>query len=70
MEADNMPMTARQMVRLLKKNGFSAVRQKGSHLRMYNSSTNVAVTIPMHPGELNKWIEEGILRDAGIERQV
>ncbi len=63
-----MPMTARQIVRLLKKHGFAVVRQKGSHLRMYNKVTGTALTIPMHPGELNKRIEESILRDAGIER--
>ena len=27
-----MPMTPKEMVRLLKKNGFVEIRQKGSHL--------------------------------------
>ncbi len=35
MEAENMPMTAKQMVRLLK-NGFVVVGQKGSHQKYKN----------------------------------
>ena len=64
-----MPMTAKQMVRLLKKNGFVTVGQKGSHLKMRNKSIGATVIVPMHPGEMNKWIEAGIIHDAGIERQ-
>ena len=64
-----MPMTPKQMVKLLKKNWFAAISQKGSHLKMRNKCTGVTVIVPMHPGEMNKWIEAGIIRAAGIERQ-
>ena len=31
-----MPMTSREMIKLLKKNGFKKVSQNGSHVKMKN----------------------------------
>ena len=34
-----MPMTPKEMIRFLKKNGFKKVGQNGSHIKMKNSKT-------------------------------
>ncbi len=48
-----------QVVRALKRCGFVELRQKGSHLILYNQATNRRVTIPMHKG---KDIKKPLLR--------
>lgn len=48
-----------QVVRALKRCGFVELRQKGSHLIMYNARTKNRVTIPMHKG---KDIKKPLLR--------
>ena len=50
----NMPMTPKEMVRLLKKNGFVEIRQKGSHLMMINYEIGKQTTVPMHRKDLSK----------------
>lgn len=62
-----MPMTPKQMVKLLKKNGFIKLRQDGSHLFMYNEKTNKRTTVPMHNKDLAKGIEQAILKQAGLK---
>ncbi|OVE79048.1 hypothetical protein BVY00_01385 [bacterium G20] len=48
-----------QVVRVLKKSGFVELRQKGSHLILYNRATSRRVVIPMHKG---KDIKKPLLR--------
>lgn len=43
-----MPMTPKQMVKLLEKNGFIKKSKSGSHQKMFNPVTNVTTTVPMH----------------------
>ena len=62
-----MPLTPKQMVKLLKKNGFEEVSQNGSHLKMRNHETNRQVIVPMHNAELKKGTEQSILKDAGLK---
>ena len=49
-----MPMTPKEMERLLLKNGFVVDRQKGSHRIFWNEKTKKAVTVPMHAKDLRK----------------
>jgi len=63
-----MPLTPKQMVKLLKANGFIEIRQPGtSHLRMKNIETGKVTTIPMHSKELSKGLEQAILKQAGLK---
>ncbi|UQS81568.1 type II toxin-antitoxin system HicA family toxin [Bombilactobacillus folatiphilus] len=62
-----MPMKPREMVKLLKQNGFIEKSQQGSHLKMYNPITNVTVFVPIHSKELKKGMEQGILKEAGLK---
>lgn len=63
-----MPMTPKDMVKLLKANGFEELRQPGtSHLRMWNPKTGKQTTVPMHSRELSKGLEQAILKQAGLK---
>ena len=52
-------LSPQKVVRALKQAGFVELRQKGSHLLLYNQATNRRVTIPMHKG---KDIKKQLLR--------
>ena len=66
-EAAQMPMTAKQMVRLLEKNGFEKVYScSGSHQKMRNPVTGKTTVVPMHTGTLGKGLEHKILKQAGL----
>lgn len=60
-----MPMTQEQMIKLLKEHGFTQVKGgKGSHVKMTKENLRRPIIIPH--GELNKFTEKGILKDAGL----
>ena len=61
-----MPITPKEMVRLMNKNGFVEVRQKGSHLMMINYETKRQTTVPMHRKDLPKGTERMIYKQAGL----
>ena len=59
-------LTATQLVRVLEKAGFLAVRQKGSHLRLRHEDGRV-VTAPLHAGrDIGRGLLRKILRDAEL----
>lgn len=62
-----MPLTSKQMIKLLEKNGFEFVRQNGSHRMYENSKTNKKVVVPIHDKDLKKGTEQKILKDAGLK---
>lgn len=60
-----MPMTQEEMVKLLKKYGFTLCKGgKGSHIKINKPGQKRPIIIPK--GELNKFTEKGILKDAGL----
>jgi len=60
-------MTARELVRLLKAQGFVEDRQSGSHLTLWHPERRVSVTIPVHTGcDIGRGLAARILRDAGF----
>ncbi|WP_137638382.1 type II toxin-antitoxin system HicA family toxin [Loigolactobacillus binensis] len=64
-----MPMKPRQLIKLLKQNGFIEKSQNGSsHLKMYNPVTNITVMIPIHAKELGRGLENAILREAKLKK--
>lgn len=61
-----MPMTQKEMVKLLKTAGFYVVDGgKGSHVKMAKEGLKRPIII-LH-GELNKFTELGILKSAGLK---
>lgn len=62
-----MPMTPKEIVKLLKENGFVEVGQSGSHLKMKNPQTGKQTTVPMHSKDLGRGLEAAILKQAGLK---
>jgi predicted RNA binding protein YcfA (HicA-like mRNA interferase family) len=59
-------LTARQIVAILERIGFSLVRQSGSHM-IYKNSEGKRVTIPFHASKtLHPKLLKSILHDAEI----
>lgn len=63
-----MPMSAKEMIKFLKKNGFEEISQRGSHLKMKNHITGKTTIVPMHRGDLPKGTEKVILKEAGLKK--
>jgi predicted RNA binding protein YcfA (HicA-like mRNA interferase family) len=60
-------ITARQLVRFMKAQGFVQDRQSGSHLTLRHVARGVTVTIPVHTGtDLGRGLAARILKDAGF----
>lgn len=47
-----MPTTAREMIKLLEKNGFKFVSSNGSHRKYRNPINGKTVIVPYHDGDL------------------
>ncbi len=61
-----MPMNPKEMIKLLKKNGFMEVGGKGGHQKFENPETKKWTVVSVHPGELSKKDEHKILKQAGL----
>ena len=58
---------ANDLIRILKKDGFVLVHQKGSHATFKHLSTQKRVTVPIHPGkDLKRGLLKGILNDLSM----
>lgn len=62
-----MPMTPREMIRHLRKNGFEEISQNGSHIKMRNQETGITVIVPYHSRAMKKGLEQAILKQAGLK---
>lgn len=62
-----MPMTSKEMINTLKKNGFEVVSQNGSHIKLSNPASNKTVIVPYHCKDLKKGLEQAILKQAGLK---
>lgn len=62
-----MPMTPKEMIRLLEANGFKYVRSNGSHRFYRNPITGKTTTVPFHAKSLKPGIEQNILKQAGLK---
>lgn len=62
-------MKCSQLYRILTKDGWYAVSQKGSHVKMRHKTKNETIIFPNHgTQELGKGLEKKILKDAGIKK--
>ena len=62
-----MPISPREMIKLLKQIGFQEVSQNGSHIKLRNSETEKQVIVPYHSKSLKKGLEQAILKQAGLK---
>ena len=61
-----MPMTPKEMIRFLKKNGFVIVSQNGSHVKLKNFQTGKQTIVPCHGKAMKKGLEQAMLKQAGL----
>jgi predicted RNA binding protein YcfA (HicA-like mRNA interferase family) len=62
-------LTARQIVAVLEKEGFSLTRQSGSHM-IYKNPAGKRVTVPFHASKiLHPKVLKSILRDADLSAE-
>ena len=60
-------ITASELIRFLKAQGFIEDRQSGSHLTLFHFENNISVTIPVHSGcDIGRGLAIRILKDAGF----
>lgn len=62
-----MPMTPKEMIKHLRKNGFEEIRQNDSHITMKNRITGKTVIVPYHCKAMKKGLEQAILKQAGMK---
>ena len=62
-----MPMTPREMIKLLKDNGFEEISQNGSHVKLRNPFSGNQTIVPYHSKSLKKGTEQAILKQAGLK---
>ncbi len=63
-----MPMTSKEMIRFLKKNGFIEMPNAPSgHRKFHNPVSKRTTVVPYHSKELGKGLEQAILKQAGLK---
>ena len=63
-----MPMTAKEMIKFLEKNGFTYIKSgDGSHRKFKNFESGKVAQVPYHNKELSKKLEHMILEQAGLK---
>jgi len=60
-------LSSADIIDLLQRNGFQAVRQKGSHLTLFQVASGKHVTVPVGRKDLPIGTAKAILRAAGID---
>ena len=64
-----MKKDAKNLIKILKKNGFIFKRSKGSHQIFHNASINKTAVVPMHGNkDMPKGTFFAILRQVGIDK--
>ena len=59
-------LTAREVIRILKRHGFEEVRQRGSHKQFRHSDGRVT-TVPVHHGrDISPALLRRIIKDSGL----
>lgn len=61
-------MKCSELLRILKRDGWYPVSQKGSHLKLIHPAKKKIIIFPNHGSqEIGKGLEKKILKDAGIK---
>lgn len=62
-------ISAKELITILKKNGFVFTRAKGSHQTFYSEFKGVHITVPVHPGKIiGSGLLNTILKQAQISK--
>ena len=60
-------MTSKDLLKVLRKDGWLEVGQRGSHLSLKHPTKPGKVTLPMHSGDLPQGTLKSILKQAGLK---
>ena len=60
-------VNCKELIKLLKEDGWYEKDQKGSHLQLIHSTKTGKVTVPMHRGDVPKGTLNAILKQAGLK---
>lgn len=60
-------MTAKEVIKILKSDGWTEVRSRGSHIQLKHPSKKGLVTVPMHSGDIPRGTLNSILKQAGLK---
>lgn len=61
-------MKCSELIRILKRDGWYSISQKGSHIKLIHPLKSGILIIPNHgSNEIGKGLEKKILKDAGIQ---
>jgi len=58
-------VSGKRLVKALEEDGWSVVRQRGSHVRLKKAGRRTALVVPLHK-EIKRGTLGGILRDADL----
>ncbi len=62
------PISAKRLLSLLAKAGYSQIRQKGSHVVLLNPAGRLIV-VPLHSREIGTGLLREIIRELGMTRE-
>ncbi len=63
-----MPRKVREVLKILREDGWEVIRQRGSHRQLGHPEKRGAVTVAGHDGDdLHPKTEESILKQAGLK---
>jgi predicted RNA binding protein YcfA (HicA-like mRNA interferase family) len=62
-------LNARQILQALRRAGFVEVNQRGSHLYLTHPETGHTTTVPVHPGDVDRWLLRQIIQQAGLTEE-
>jgi predicted RNA binding protein YcfA (HicA-like mRNA interferase family) len=60
-------MTVREVIKLLRSDGWFVYEQNGSHLQLKHPVKKGRVTVPNHTGDLKAGTLHSVLKQAGLE---
>lgn len=60
-------MKVKELLKILKKDGWIEKEQKGSHLQLVHPGKKGKVTLPIHGGDIPKGTLNAIMKQAGIK---
>jgi len=60
-------MSVRELLKVLKQDGWIKKAQKGSHLQLEHPVKKGKVTVPVHGGDIPKGTLNAILKQAGLK---
>ncbi len=62
-----MIMKVRELLRVLREDGWIEKTQRGSHLQLVHMKKKGKVTVPVHGGDIPKGTLNSILKQAGLK---